>query len=106
MVRTRAAKIADIKPDGPDLLWTGPENGDLLVIGWGGTYGAIKAATLELRKQGVKVAACHLRYLNPMPRTARRDLLKHFKKVLVPELNLGQLRLLLRGAVTWSTPRA
>ena len=52
MVRTRAAKIAGIKPAGQDILWTGPEKGDVLVVGWGSTYGAIKAATLELQQAG------------------------------------------------------
>ncbi len=96
MVRTRAAKIANIMPVGPDLLWTGPEKGDVLMVGWGGTFGAIKAAALELRKQGVQVSACHLRYLNPLPRRLE-SLLKEFKHILVPELNLGQLRSLLRN---------
>jgi 2-oxoglutarate ferredoxin oxidoreductase subunit alpha len=96
MVRTRAAKIAGIEPVGQDLLWTGPEKGDVLLVGWGGTFGAIKAATLELRKQGVQVSACHLRYLNPLPQRLG-SLLKEFKHVLVPELNLGQLRTLLRS---------
>jgi len=96
MVRTRAAKIAGIEPVGQDLLWTGPEKGDVLIVGWGGTFGAIKAATLELRKQGVQVSACHVRYLNPLPQRLG-SLLKEFKHVLVPELNLGQLRTLLRS---------
>jgi 2-oxoglutarate ferredoxin oxidoreductase subunit alpha len=95
MVRTRAAKIANLTPAGPDLLWTGPEKGDVLIVGWGGTFGAIKAATLDLRKQGVQVSACHLRYLNPLPRRLG-SLLKEFKHILVPELNLGQVRTLLR----------
>ena len=96
MVRTRAAKVAGIKPIGPDLLWTGPERGDVLIVGWGSTFGAIKAATLQLREQGVQVSACHIRYLNPLPDRIA-TLCKEFKHVLVPEMNLGQLRLLLRG---------
>jgi 2-oxoglutarate ferredoxin oxidoreductase subunit alpha len=96
MVRLRAAKVANIQPPGQDLLWTGPEKGDVLIIGWGGTYGAIKAATLELRQQGVQVSACHVRYLNPLPKRLE-SLMKEFKHVLVPELNLGQLRTLLRN---------
>jgi 2-oxoglutarate ferredoxin oxidoreductase subunit alpha len=95
MVRTRAAKIGNITPVGPDLLWTGPEKGDVLIVGWGGTFGAIKAATLELRKEGVQVSACHLRYMNPLPKRLG-SLLKEFKHVLVPELNLGQVRTLIR----------
>jgi 2-oxoglutarate ferredoxin oxidoreductase subunit alpha len=96
MVRTRAAKVAGIKPVGPDILWTGPEKGDVLIIGWGSTYGAIKAATLQLREQHVDVSAAHIRYLNPLPDRIA-DLAKNFKHVLIPEMNLGQLRLLLRG---------
>jgi 2-oxoglutarate ferredoxin oxidoreductase subunit alpha len=95
MVRIRAAKVANIKPIGPDLLWTGPETGDVLVVGWGSTFGAIKAATLELQKQGVKVSACHIRYMNPLPKRLGK-IMKQFKHVLIPEMNLGQLRSLLR----------
>jgi 2-oxoglutarate ferredoxin oxidoreductase subunit alpha len=95
MVRTRAAKVAGIRPAGQDLLWTGPEKGDVLVVGWGSTYGSIKAATLELRKQGVQVSACHVRYMNPLPHRLG-GLMKEFDHVLVPEMNLGQFRMLLR----------
>ena len=92
----RQAKIDNIKPPGHDLLWTGPEKGDVLLVGWGSTFGAIKAATLELRKLGLQVSAAHIRYLNPMPRRIG-DLMKEFEHVIVPELNLGQLRMLLRA---------
>jgi 2-oxoglutarate ferredoxin oxidoreductase subunit alpha len=96
MVRLRAAKIANIKPPGQDLLITGPEQGDVLVLGWGSTFGAIKAATLELRSLNMQVSACHIRYLNPLPQRLPQ-ILKNFKHVLIPEMNLGQLRLLIRG---------
>ncbi|MDB5319030.1 MAG: korA [Phycisphaerales bacterium] len=96
MVRLRAAKVAGIEPAGAAYLWTGPQSGELLLLGWGGTFGAIKAAALELAKQGVAVSACHVRYLNPLPADLG-DILKRFAKVLVPELNMGQLRLLVRG---------
>jgi 2-oxoglutarate ferredoxin oxidoreductase subunit alpha len=96
MVRIRAAKVAGIKPIGPDLLWTGPESGDVLIVGWGSTYGAIKAATLDLREQGVNVSACHIRYLNPLPERLPA-LCRSFKHVLIPEMNLGQLRMLIRS---------
>jgi len=96
MVRTRAAKIAGIKPLGPDLLWTGPESGDVLILGWGSTFGAIKAATLELQNQDLLVSACHIRYLNPMPERLG-EIFKRFKHVLIPEMNLGQLRTLIRA---------
>ena len=95
MVRLRAAKVANLQPAGEDLLMTGPETGDLLLIGWGGTFGAIKAATLELQQQGIAASACHVRYLNPLPKRLGQ-LLRQFKHVMAPELNLGQLRMLLR----------
>ncbi len=96
MVKTRAQKIANIADDIPDLTVEGPESGDLLVIGWGGTYGAITSAAQAARRKGQRVACAHLRYLNPMPRNTG-DVLRRYKKVLVPELNRGQLRLLLRA---------
>jgi 2-oxoglutarate ferredoxin oxidoreductase subunit alpha len=96
MVRTRAQKIANIAQEIPELAVNGPESGDVLVIGWGGTYGAITSAVDRCRADGLKVASAHLRYLNPMPRNTG-EVLKRYKKVLVPELNRGQLRLLLRA---------
>jgi 2-oxoglutarate/2-oxoacid ferredoxin oxidoreductase subunit alpha len=96
MIHTRAQKIANIAAEIPDLTVQGPESGDLLVIGWGGTYGAIVSAGDRARRKGLKVATAHLRYLNPMPKNTG-DVLKRYKKVLVPELNSGQLLLLLRA---------
>ncbi len=96
MIRTRAKKIANIANEIPLLEVSGPEEGDLLVIGWGGTYGAIVSAVQRAQRKGLKVAQAHLRYLNPMPRNTG-EVLKRYKKVLVPELNAGQLRLLLRA---------
>jgi 2-oxoglutarate ferredoxin oxidoreductase subunit alpha len=96
MVNNRAAKIAGIRPAGASFFWTGPEHGDLLLLGWGGTYGAIKSATLELRKQNLAVSACQLRYLNPLP-AQLAGLLSRFKHVLIPELNMGQLAMLIRS---------
>src|SRR5262245_12636381 len=96
MVRTRAQKIANIANDIPELTVNGPAEGDLLVIGWGGTYGSITTAVERAQRKGWKVAQAHLRYLNPMPKNTG-DVLRRYKKVLVPELNAGQLRLLLRG---------
>jgi len=96
MVRTRAQKIANIAQDVPELKVNGPEEGDLLVVGWGGTYGAITTAVGHAQRQGKKVAQIHFRYLNPMPRNTG-EVLKRYKKVLVPELNCGQLRWLLRA---------
>jgi 2-oxoglutarate ferredoxin oxidoreductase subunit alpha len=96
MVQTRAQKIANIANDIPELEVTGPESGELLVIGWGGTYGSIVTAVERCRRKGLKVSQAHLRYLNPMPRNTEA-VLRRFKKILVPELNAGQLSLLLRG---------
>jgi 2-oxoglutarate ferredoxin oxidoreductase subunit alpha len=96
MVRTRAQKIANIANEIPELPVNGPAEGDLLVIGWGGTYGAIMSAVGRCQRKGLKVASAHLRYLNPMPKNTG-EILKRYKKVLVPELNCGQLLLLLRG---------
>jgi 2-oxoglutarate ferredoxin oxidoreductase subunit alpha len=95
MVKTRAAKVAGIQPAGDAYLWTGPEAGQVLLLGWGSTYGAIKAATLDLQKDGIAVSQCHLRYLNPMPDLSK--IFKNFDHVLVPELNLGQLQQLVRA---------
>jgi 2-oxoglutarate ferredoxin oxidoreductase subunit alpha len=96
MVRVRAQKIANIAKEIPLLEVNGPKEGDLLVIGWGGTYGAITSAVQRAQRKGHKVAQAHLRYLNPMPRNIG-EVLKRYKKVLVPELNAGQLRMLLRA---------
>jgi 2-oxoglutarate ferredoxin oxidoreductase subunit alpha len=96
MVKTRAQKIANIANEIPLLEVAGPDKGDLLVIGWGGTYGSIATAVERAQQRGLKVAQAHLRYLNPMPRNTG-DVLRSYKKVLVPELNAGQLRLLLRS---------
>src|SRR5205807_3661851 len=94
MVRTRARKVANIAQDIPELTVLGPAEGDLLVIGWGGTYGSIVTAVQRAQRKGLSVAHAHLRYLNPMPRNTEA-VLRRYKKVLVPELNGGQLRLLL-----------
>lgn len=96
MINTRAAKIAGIASDIPLQSVHGDERGDLLVVGWGGTFGHITAAVDAARKKGQSVSSIHLRYLNPLPRNIG-DVLKRFNKVLVPELNLGQLRMLLRS---------
>ena len=96
MCRTRAQKIANIAGEIADLAVMGPDSGDLLVIGWGGTYGSIKTAVENLQGKGYKVAQAHLRHLNPFPKNTG-DVLKRYKQILVPELNGGQLRMLLRA---------
>ncbi len=96
MVRLRAEKIARIADDVPELSVDGPAEGDLLVVGWGGTFGAITTAVHRAWAKGRSVAHAHLRYLNPMPRNTG-EILRRYKKVLVPELNAGQLLRLLRS---------
>jgi 2-oxoglutarate ferredoxin oxidoreductase subunit alpha len=95
MVRTRAAKIAGIEV--PDLEVDDPHgDADVLVLGWGSTWGPIGAAVRALREKGVSIARAHLRYLNPMPHNTANVLAK-YGKVVVPEMNLGQLTMLLRA---------
>jgi 2-oxoglutarate ferredoxin oxidoreductase subunit alpha len=96
MVRLRAEKVARIARDIPPATTLGPDAGDLLVLGWGSTRGAITSAVLRLQREGRKVSACFLRHLNPFPANLG-ELLRRFRKVLIPELNLGQLALLIRG---------
>jgi 2-oxoglutarate ferredoxin oxidoreductase subunit alpha len=96
MVRLRAAKVAGIARELPKQQIDGPERGRLLVLSWGGTYGACATAVREARADGASVAHAHLRYLNPFPINLG-EVLSRYEKVLIPELNLGQLRLLIRG---------
>ncbi len=97
MVRIRAAKVAGIAADIPPLEVHGDsEGGDLLVLGWGSTYGSITAAVNIARSRGRKVSSAHLRYLNPFPANFQ-EVLTRFDRVLVPEMNMGQLALLIQG---------
>jgi 2-oxoglutarate ferredoxin oxidoreductase subunit alpha len=96
MVRARARKVAGIAREIPPTHIRGPEVGDLLLVGWGGTFGAITAALEELRARGRSVAHVHLRYLNPLPADLG-GILRRYKRVLVPELNMGQLLKVLRA---------
>jgi 2-oxoglutarate ferredoxin oxidoreductase subunit alpha len=96
MVRTRAAKIERIANDIPEQEVDGDPEGDLLVVGWGSTYGTIKHAITNVRAKGMSASFVHLRYLNPFPRNLGEILYK-FKHVLVPEINSGQLIRLLRA---------
>jgi len=96
MVHLRAQKVANIVHDIPPVRVEGPEEGDVLVVGWGGTYGTIATAVQRARRLGLSVAHAHLRYLNPMPGNTGA-ILRRFRKILVPELNRGHLRLLLRA---------
>jgi 2-oxoglutarate ferredoxin oxidoreductase subunit alpha len=96
MTDLRREKIERLADRLPLLEIDGAPSGDLLILGWGGTYGAITSAVNNLRAEGVKVSAAHLRHLNPFPKNLGA-VLKGFKQVLIPELNSGQLRLLIRG---------
>ena len=97
MVDLRAAKVAGIANDIPELEVAGDADGSILVLGWGSTLGSITGAVDLARRQGIKVARAHLRYLNPFPKNLG-DVLERFDTVLVPEMNKGQLALLLQAA--------
>jgi 2-oxoglutarate ferredoxin oxidoreductase subunit alpha len=96
MTRLRAAKVSGIARDIPELEVDDPDAADVLVLGWGGTYGPIAAGVRRVRRAGGKIAAAHLRYLNPFPRNTG-DVLRRYPHVLVPEMNLGQLLKLIRA---------
>lgn len=96
MVRLRAAKVNKIAQDIPPTEVLGPRKGQVLVVGWGSTYGAITAAVKNLQARGESVAAIHLRYLNPLPPDLG-DILSAYERVLVPEMNLGQLLKVIRA---------
>jgi 2-oxoglutarate ferredoxin oxidoreductase subunit alpha len=96
MVNLRAEKIARIADEIPPVVVDGPDSGELLVVGWGGTKGSITAAVEEARAKGITVSQIHLRHLNPLPNNLR-DVLERFKRILLPELNEGQLAMLLRA---------
>jgi 2-oxoglutarate ferredoxin oxidoreductase subunit alpha len=92
----RAAKVAGIANDIPELVAHGPARGDLLVIGWGSTYGALRSAVERLQASGKSVAHAHIRHLNPFPRNLG-EVLESYRRVLIPEVNLGQLSMLIRA---------
>ena len=96
MIKLRAEKIERIADDIPLQEVEGEKSGDLLVIGWGSTYGAIKSAVANARERGLSVSQAHLRYVNPFPRNLG-EILRSYKQVLVPEINNGQLIMLLRA---------
>jgi 2-oxoglutarate/2-oxoacid ferredoxin oxidoreductase subunit alpha len=96
MVKTRAQKIRNVVEDVPDVVVEGPQQGDLLLVSWGGTYGSVRTTAEELRAAGKSVGHVHLRWLNPFPKNLGMAL-RSFKKVLVPEVNDGQLAFVLRG---------
>ena len=96
MVRTRAEKVRRVAQEIPPTSINGPATGDLLVVGWGGTYGAITAAVERSQADGKAVASVHLRHLNPLPPDLGH-ILREYRRVLVPEINSGQLVRVLRA---------
>jgi 2-oxoglutarate ferredoxin oxidoreductase subunit alpha len=96
MTQLRAAKIKAIEEDIEPLEWAGDDDARALVLGWGSTYGAIGAACRRLKQRGVKIARAHLKHLNPFPRNTE-EVLRRFDKVIVPEMNMGQLVKLVRA---------
>ena len=97
MVRLRDAKVQGIAREVPNM-WLDDPTGDaeLVVLGWGSTFGPIGAACEEVRKEGMKVAHAHIRLVNPFPADTG-EVLRRYKKVIIPEMNLGQLALLIRA---------
>ena len=96
MVRIRAQKVAGIAGDIPELAVDEEGGEELLVLSWGGTYGPVAAGVRRVRSNGGKVAHAHLSYLNPFPRNTG-DVVRRYDKILVPEMNLGQLLKLVRA---------
>jgi 2-oxoglutarate ferredoxin oxidoreductase subunit alpha len=96
MVELRAAKVEALAADVPDVVPAGDPEGHLLVVGWGSTHGGITAALRPVRQAGHKVGHVHLRHLNPLPRNLG-EVLRRYRQVLVPELNMGQLAWVLRA---------
>ncbi len=94
MVKTRAEKVRRVADDIPDQEVAGPDTGDVLVVSWGGTFGACTSAVSNCQAEGLSVSHVHLRYLNPFPKNLG-DILRRFRRILIPELNLGQLRTLI-----------
>ena len=96
MVRLRAQKVAGIAQDIPELEVDDPDAAETLILSWGGTFGSVAAGVRRVRAGGKKVAHAHLRYLNPFPRNTG-EVVRSYEKILVPEINLGQLLKLIRA---------
>ena len=96
MVNRRKEKIDNIKNDIPELIVEGDQQGELLVLGWGSTYGAIKEASRHIQAQGYNASQAHIRYISPFPKNLD-NVLNRFKKILLPELNTGQMANVIRS---------
>jgi len=103
MVKTRAQKVRNVVADVPDVEPFGQDAGELVLVSWGGTFGSVRGAAEQLRARGRSVGHVHLRWLNPLPRNLA-DVLGRFDKVLVPEVNDGQLAFYLRGTLPGIDP--
>ena len=95
MSEFRAEKVARVANYIKDQEVYGEDTGDLLVVSWGGTYGVMIEAVQEMHKQGKKVSLAHFHHINPLPKNTT-DIFRKFKKIIVPELNMGQFVLYLR----------
>jgi 2-oxoglutarate ferredoxin oxidoreductase subunit alpha len=96
MTQLRAAKVKAIEEDIEPLEFDSDEGAEVLILGWGGTYGAIGATVRRLRARGKKIARAHLKHLNPFPKNTG-DVLARFDKIVIPEINMGQLSKLIRA---------
>ncbi|HID22634.1 MAG TPA: 2-oxoglutarate ferredoxin oxidoreductase subunit alpha, partial [Planctomycetaceae bacterium] len=96
MTMVRTQKVQNVVETIPDQQVLGPDSGSLLVLSWGGTYGSVREAVERCQRAGKSVAHAHLRYLNPFPKNLG-EVLKRYDKVLIPELNTGQLRYVIRA---------
>jgi 2-oxoglutarate ferredoxin oxidoreductase subunit alpha len=96
MTEMRATKVQRIADSYAPVIINGETEGDVLVLSWGGTYGAVTSSVRTLQAEGFKVSSIHLRHLNPLPNDLG-ETLKRFKRVIIPELNTGQLAMLVRA---------
>ncbi len=96
MVDKRKEKIDGVQKDVPDMIVEGDQSGELLVLGWGSTYGAIKEAVRHIKEKGYNASQAHIRYIHPFPKNLG-DILNRFKTVLIPELNMGQMATVIRS---------
>jgi 2-oxoglutarate ferredoxin oxidoreductase subunit alpha len=96
MTELRAAKVKAVERVIPELEVEGEQEGDLLLVGWGGTYGHLATAVNELKKKGTKIGFAHFHYINPLPANTE-EVFKRYKKILIAELNMGQFATYLRS---------
>jgi len=95
MCEYRAEKVARVANYIKELEVFGPEEGELLIVSWGGTYGVMMEAVIEMQNEGKSVSLAHFNYINPLPKNTT-EIFSRFKKIIVPEINMGQFVLYLR----------